>query len=224
MKNKIILYFIVVLMIFFSVGCGKSNSNAKVVKKYSKEEISKIEKDYLGSENILKIASANDISDKGKVIVGVVDKGVFSLNDIVEYIDIYGNLKKASVVGVELFQKQDKTAVKDDEPALLLQGNKVFISNSSILFKRKDYNGISVYLNIDQDQINKVKDYLDKSDHINVEVDDKKYNAELVSFSVNDEGKNISVSLILDDNISVVEKKIKFLDINLDGYIVNKLK
>ena len=211
-------------MIFFSVGCGKSNSNAKVVKKYSKEEISKIEKDYLGSENILKIASANDISDKGKVIVGVVDKGVFSLNDIVEYIDIYGNLKKASVVGVELFQKQDKTAVKDDEPALLLQGNKVFISNSSILFKRKDYNGISVYLNIDQDQINKVKDYLDKSDHINVEVDDKKYNAELVSFSVNDEGKNISVSLILDDNISVVEKKIKFLDINLDGYIVNKLK
>lgn len=105
MKNKIILYFIVVLMIFFSVGCGKSNSNAKVVKKYSKEEISKIEKDYLGSENILKIASANDISDKGKVIVGVVDKGVFSLNDIVEYIDIYGNLKKASVVGVELFQK-----------------------------------------------------------------------------------------------------------------------
>lgn len=224
MKNKIILYFIVVLMIFFSVGCGKSNSNAKVVKKYSKEEISKIEKDYLGSENILKIASANDISDKGKVIVGVVDKGVFSLNDIVEYIDIYGNLKKVSVVGVELFQKQDKTAVKDDEPALLLQGNKVFISNSSILFKRKDYNGISVYLNIDQDQINKVKDYLDKSDHINVEVDDKKYNAELVSFSVNDEGKNISVSLILDDNISVVEKKIKFLDINLDGYIVNKLK
>lgn len=224
MKNKIILYFIVVLMIFFSVGCGKSNSNAKVVKKYSKEEISKIEKDYLGSENILKIASANDISDKGKVIVGVVDKGVFSLNDIVEYIDIYGNLKKASVVGVELFQKQDKTAVKDDEPALLLQGNKVFINNSSILFKRKDYNGISVYLNIDQDQINKVKDYLDKSDHINVEVDDKKYNAELVSFSVNDEGKNISVSLILDDNISVVEKKIKFLDINLDGYIVNKLK
>ncbi len=224
MKNKIILYFIVVLMIFFSVGCGKSNSNAKVVKKYSKEEISKIEKDYLGSENILKIASANDISDKGKVIVGVVDKGVFSLNDIVEYIDIYGNLKKASVVGVELFQKQDKTAVKDDEPALLLQGNKVFINNSSILFKRKDYNGISVYLNTDQDQINKVKDYLDKSDHINVEVDDKKYNAELVSFSVNDEGKNISVSLILDDNISVVEKKIKFLDINLDGYIVNKLK
>ena len=224
MKNKIILYFIVVLMIFLSVGCGKSNSNAKVVKKYSKEEISKIEKDYLGSENILKIASANDISDKGKVIVGVVDKGVFSLNDIVEYIDIYGNLKKASVVGVELFQKQDKTAVKDDEPALLLQGNKVFISNSSILFKRKDYNGISVYLNIDQDQINKVKDYLDKSDHINVEVDDKKYNAELVSFSVNDEGKNISVSLILDDNITVVEKKIKFLDINLDGYIVNKLK
>lgn len=182
--------FIILLYIFISlliVGCKDSSvdnsSNLNGKKVLSKSEISEIENKYLDSNFIFEINSVSVITDAGVVLSGKVKKGSLALDDVVAYVDRYGNLKVADVAGFDKFGSNDKFANEGENCSILINVNgSEEISNSSILFS-PNKSIIMISFDILDSEKNNYDDYLSKNNSINIFFNGKDYNAEVLHYS-----------------------------------------
>lgn len=78
-------------MLFTIIGCeskkDNGGNNKDVKEPLTKEEILKIESDYLNSENLFTFDSYSRFSNSGTTSVGKVGKGSFGSYDVVSYVD-----------------------------------------------------------------------------------------------------------------------------------------
>ncbi len=83
MKKKLLIGLLVFVALFTITGCGnkkeniEKNNNNEVKESLTKEDIAKIENDYLDSDNLFTIDSISALSTNGITAIGKVNKGSF---------------------------------------------------------------------------------------------------------------------------------------------------
>ncbi len=239
MKKKLVSGLLVFVALFAITGCGskkevvekKNNEevkeslteeesakteNEEVKEALTKEDIAKIEKDYLDSDNLFSIDSFSGLSTTEITACGKASKGSFNRYDVIEYIDNKGDLKK----GVISYVSTDKEMTAGSSGGISLQGVKEdTIKNSSILFKRENYNGIMISVQSD------ISDSIKDKSTLKVNIDGKDYDTDLVAYHVNDDIYWTYVSVLFNDEIEVSrENEIKIIDANADGKFYQALK
>ena len=222
MKKKLVLGLLVFVALFTVTGCGskkevvEKKNDEEVKESLTKEDIAKIEKEYLDSANLFFIDSFSGLSTSGITAIGKVNKGSFNRYDVIEYIDNKGNLKK----GVISSTSTDKEMNTGSSGGILLQGVKEdVIKNSSILFKRENYNGIMI--SVQSDISNSIKD----KSTLKINIDGKDYNTDLVAYHVNDDIYWTYISVLFNDEIEVSrENEIKIVDANVTGKLHQTIK
>ena len=222
MKKKLVLGLLVFVALFTITGCGskkevvEKKNDEEVKESLTKEDIAKIEKDYLDSDNLFSIDSFSGLSTSGITAIGKVNKGSFNRYDVIEYIDNKGNLKK----GVISSTSTDKEMTIGSSGGIFLQGVKEdTIKNSSILFKRENYNGIMISVQSD------ISDSIKDKSTLKVNIDGKDYNTDLVAYHVNDDIYWTYISVLFNDEIEVSrENEIKIVDANVNGKLTQILK
>ena len=222
MKKKLILGLLIFVALFTITGCGskkedvEKKNNEEVKESLTKEDIAKIEKDYLDSDNLFTIDSFSGLSTSGIIAIGKTNKGSFNRYDIVEYIDNKGDLKK----GVISSTSTDNEITTGSSGGIMLQGVKEdAVKNSSIVFKRENYNGIIISIQSD------ISNYIKDKSSLKVNIDGTDYNADLIAYSVNDTTNWTYVSITFNDEIKVSrENEIKIIDANVNGKLYQTLK
>ena len=222
MKKKILAGLLLFVTLFTITGCESkkenidNNNNNDVKESLTKDDIAKIEKDYLDSDNLFTFDSISGLSTSGVTVIGKVNKGSFDKYDVVEYIDNYGELKK----GVISSTSSDKEVALGSSGGIMLQGIKEdVVKNSSIVFKRKEYNGIIVSVQSD------ISNFIKDKSNLKVNIDGKDYNMELIAFSLNDTINWTYVSLIMNEEIKISDgAEIKIVDANVSGKLYQSLK
>ena len=139
MKKAGLFFMCGLLVLSLNMGCGKKDEKPKndsqkeeiIKKELTKEEITQIEKTYYDSELVLKIEGRTSISS-GVVISLPTENPEMVENKIFEFVNSKGEIQKGAVIAVE--------SVLDSIGALLHSVDDD-IKFSSIIFKRKKYNG-----------------------------------------------------------------------------------
>ena len=200
MKKILFSIMCCLLLVGLTTGCNKKQE----VSELTKDEIKEIEKMYLNSDNILNIENNSTISDRGTVVTGAVQSGIFNENDIVEYINVHGDLKKSTVKSIEKFASSDNFISVNENGGMLLQGvDSDDIKLSSIVFKQSDFNGISINFINNKENINKIKDIVTSNDDFEIKINDENVTTHLVSFYadyINESYNTINISLIINNN------------------------
>ena len=207
------------------------NSDEKIIHKgtkLAKEEIEKIEEEYKKSENVLNISDIYEISDRGSTIVGIVQKGRIGKNNIVSFINSYGEKEEAFVTGIEMFRKSLDYAESGDNAGVLLRGvSKEDIENSSIIFKNKEYNGYEVTLYIKSSDDEKVKELLENTNEFEIVSNKQKYNVKLNNYYL-DYGTSSSMCLIYflveNDELFNKDQKVNIPLLNMEGTVSDIFK
>ena len=208
--KKTFITLLAFITIFTITGCGKKEE--KVVKKLTVDEIREIERKYMNSENVFKIIDTQIISNN-IVLYGEVSKGSISKHSIVEYINDYGDISKTVVASTTKYGT-DTTINTNEKYGIIFVGNKKL--NASIIFKRKNYNGIII-------EVESKVENIESDKKVKVSIDNKEYNATLVASSYNDVEKKTNIYLIMDSNINN-SKKATIKDLKITGKIVEQLK
>ncbi len=233
MKNKKLLGLIsimfITIVIVVIIVIIIANNNKEQTKKLTLEEIQEIEKQYLDSENLLNIETKSKLSDKGSLASGTIKSGTLSENDIVNYIDIYGNLRWARISSIEKFRSVERTLNINDNGALLLQGVELDnIEFSNIIFKQSEYNGIYVSFIGTKSNIKQLEEFSNKNDDFEITINNKNVSAKLVSFDTeytSESFNTINISLIINNEEKYdISSEVKIDKFNLTGRIELILK
>lgn len=196
---------------------------SKTGSRISEEEFKEIEDQYRQSTNIMSI---EDISEMTKtVVMGPVNKGSFSRNEIIELIDQYGNLRKLPIVAIDSFRGAINDTVSEGTSAsvVLPSISKEDLIYSSILFKNQNYNGIEISFYYDESDYNKIKEYFQGKDRIDITINGNSESADIISYeeAIYD---NISLYLILDsDNKYSKNDEVKINDLNTKNCSISDL-
>ena len=194
----------------------------------SKDEFLKIENQYLQSDNIFNIENITVSASSGNkvVVTGTGKKGNFSPNDIVEFIDQHGKLRKVPIIGIEAFRVNDNTVKEGDYSGILLPSiNKDDLFYSGIIFKNEIYNGIDVSINYTPSELEKIEKYFNSNTKFDITINDTVESATIVTYYNNNDTKAIHLYLILNsNNVYSFNDKVKINDLNISGEINNLLR
>lgn len=227
----LIIISIVSVIIVFNL--NKKTENYNVVNKKdesikSKEEIQKIEEEYKNSENLLNINSLSK-GTMGTMIIGTVEKGVVSNNSIIEYINENGNLVKSAVKGLEILKLNKDDIEKGEIGGILLASVELNdIELSSILFKRKEYNGLEISFVGKSKEIQDIEELLKVKDNINLNINGDNVSVEIVNYYVeyvNDSFNYINLYVILNnEKYYEINSTVKLDNIALEGNVNEHMK
>lgn len=190
----------------------------------TKDEFEKIENQYLQSSNVFNIES---ISPFSRVIVsGKVSKGVFSENDIGEFVDQYGVLRKTAINYISTLLTNTETIVEGNSGDMLIELiNKEDLNYSTIIFKNQNYNGIEISFDYNKSELDKIENYFKSKERINVTINDNVESSEIIAYYTDHVIKTVSLYLILNsDNTYSIDDNVKINDLNIFGEIKNLLK
>lgn len=194
MKKVILSLVCGILVLGLTVGCNKNEEVTN--NELTKEEIVNIEKQYYNSELVLNINSYSRISDRGLVITTNSENPSSLSNKIFEFVNSKGEIQKAVSLSVENM---------NSTTSILLQSvNEEDIKFSSILFKNKNYNGVSISFIGTENEIKNITKYIDQNKMINIKNGDTTISVEVISYFadyVNTSYNTLNLSVVADDNI-----------------------
>ncbi len=196
----------------------------------TKEEFLEIENQYLQSENIFNIEEGDTgvqvISENGIVIVGTGKKGTFTRNDIVEFVDQYGELRKAPIIATEAFRTEDEFVREGSSAAVMLPPtDKDDFVYTSIIFKNEIYNGIEVSISDSSLEFEEIEKYLNSNPKFDITINGTVENATIVTYYHNRNVNDTRLYLILNsNNVYSVNDEVKINNLNISGEIENLLR
>lgn len=170
--------------------------------------------------------SIEDISEMTEtIVIGPVNKGSFSRNEIIELIDQYGNLRKLPIVAIDSFRGAIGDTVSEGTSAsvVLPSISKEDLIYSSILFKNQNYNGIEISFYYDESDYNKIKEYFQGKDRIDITINGNSESADII-FYEEAISHNINLYLILDSNNKYSKNdEVKINDLNTKDCRIDNL-
>lgn len=190
---------------------------SKTGSRISEEEFKEIENQYRQSTNIMSIEDISEMTET--IVIGPVNKGSFSRNEIIELIDQYGNLRKLPIVAIDSFRGAiDDTVSEGTSASVALPSiSKEDLIYSSILFKNQNYNGIVISFFYDNSDYNKIEEYFQGKDRIDITINGNSESADIISYREETYASSGAVwlYLILDsDNKYSKNDEVKINDLN----------
>lgn len=200
---------------------------SKTGSRISEEEFKEIEDQYRQSTNIMSI---EDIYEMTRIVVtGTVSKGHFSQYDIIEFVDQYGNLRKLPILASQLSQNVRKGNLDDiategtNAKLIIPLIDREDLIYSSILFKNQNYNGIEISFYYDESDYNKIKEYFQGKDRIDITINGNSESADII-FYEEAISHNINLYLILDSNNKYSKNdEVKINDLNTKDCRIDNL-
>lgn len=163
------------------------------------------------------------------VVTGTVSKGHFSQYDIIEFVDQYGNLRKLPILASQLSQNVRKGNLDDiategtNAKLIIPLIDREDLIYSSILFKNQNYNGIEISFYYDESDYNKIKEYFQGKDRIDITINGNSESADII-FYEEAISHNINLYLILDSNNKYSKNdEVKINDLNTKDCRIDNL-
>ena len=185
----------------------------------SKAQVQEMEKQYLESENVFQINSVMSMGGSS-IVMGTPVKGAFSKNQIVEYIDKFGQLRKTCIAMVESTSSQETVDTSVRTAGLNVTGKSLGMVQTSYLFKRENYKGLSFTIPAGEGSTTTYDEYFAAHKTISVQIDNETYDVELVSWGLSTDQISMDVVVIFDKDFAFeVLKRITVSDLKVDGFM-----
>ncbi len=176
-----------------------------------------IENSFRNSANFFEFISVICLGDE-TTAMGSVLQGSFTAGQIIEYIDFYGRVRKASITQVTSIYQVDTADSRTGIVSFGIRGTGLDISRSTCFFKSENYKGLHINVETYRDSTKQLADYLAGHNKFPVKIGDETYDVELVSY-VTDVNTGISgIDVIFDKDFPYDEaKKLVLVDLNLEA-------
>jgi len=185
----------------------------------TKAQIQSMENQYLESENVFQIVSVMTVGGSS-IVMGKPMKGSFSKNQIVEYIDKFGQLRKTCISMVESTDSQEKVDTSVRTAGLSVTGKALKMGLTSYLFKRENYKGLFFTIPVDSNSQLAYEDFFAEHKTFSVQIDNEAYEVELVSYGLSQDHISMDVVVIFDKDYSFeVLKRISVTGLKADGFM-----
>lgn len=183
----------------------------------SKAQIQSMEKEYLESENVFQITSVMSVGGSS-IVMGKPLKGSFSKNQIVEYIDKLGQLRKTCIAMVESTESKETVDTSIRTAGLNVTGTSLGMSRTSYLFKRESYKGLFLSIPASEENKTACEDFFNEHKSFQVQIDGGTYDVQLVSSGLSSDQIALDVVVIFDKDFPFeVLKKVTISDLGVDG-------
>ena len=183
----------------------------------SQQDLILIENSFRNSANFFDFISVMSLGDE-TTAMGSVIQGSFTAGQIIEYIDFYGRVRKASITQVTSIYQVDTADSGTGIVSFGLRGTSLDIGRSTCLFKRENYKGLHIKVESYQETTKQLAEYLADHTKFPVKIGDETYEVELVSYVANANAGIAEIDVIFDRDFPYEDAKtLTIVDLNLEA-------